>query len=280
MENDDKYLDFYNQLESPFEQSDAELWDKIEKLTLDQSKVKTVYLNFYKYAAAVVILVLFGTGFFMKWYTITVHSQKGEHLSHSLPDGSTVEVNAETTLSYSPYWWRFDRNVNLSGEAFFEVEKGKTFTIASENGSTEVLGTSFNIYARNSEYKVFCKTGRVKVSSNKSNVDMIVQPGELATIDNRLAKGYIHTVAPEHIIGWKENKFTFRSEQLQKVIQELERQYNINITLTLSHADQLVYTGYFTKSISAASALELICKSFNLTYEKLNHNSYKIHAVK
>lgn len=62
----------------------------------------------------------------------------------TLPDGSVVRLNSVSRLSYKPLGWYFSRSAELSGEAFFEVEKGSKFTIYSMLGSTSVLGTSFN----------------------------------------------------------------------------------------------------------------------------------------
>ena len=160
MKSATNYIDFYNNLENPFIQSDLELWEKIARRTQAKPKVKIFQLNWIRYATAATVLIIVGTTFFMWLYTETIISEKGEHLSYVLPDGSNVELNAETSLSYQPYWWDFNREVVLSGEAFFDVEKGETFKILSENGITEVVGTSFNIYSRNSDYKVFCETGK------------------------------------------------------------------------------------------------------------------------
>jgi len=61
----------------------------------------------------------------MRFYTQTITVPKGHHLVAQLPDGSTVDLNADTKLSYHPYWWRFARTVNFEGEGFFKVKKGK-----------------------------------------------------------------------------------------------------------------------------------------------------------
>lgn len=277
MKNDDKHIDFYKHLESPFEQSEDELWEKIAKRTVEKPKAKTVSLQWFNYAAAACVLLILGTGIFMKFYTQTIISQKGEHLSHILPDNSMIELNAQSSISYQPYWWNFDRKISFAGEAFFEVEKGSNFKVVSENGITEVLGTSFNIYTRNSDYKVFCKTGKVRVSSTKTTVKFIIKPNQLALIDNIGKKGKVSEAKTKDFVSWKENKFNFVNESLQDVFQELERQYNVQIIFDVKNElKKNTFTAYFDKSDNIENTLDLICNTFNFTFIKMNENKYKV----
>ena len=189
-----EHIDFFKKIEVPFTKSKEDIWDtlseKLEKDDFVQPKGKLISMAWYKVAAAVVIILL-GSTSFMRIYTTTVFSEKGNHINHTLPDGSLVEINAASQISYHPYWWNIDRAVNLEGEAFFEVKKGSKFNVNSTYGNTEVLGTSFNIYARNHKYKVFCKTGKVSVSNNTSTVKLVITPREMAILDLRHNTGRI-----------------------------------------------------------------------------------------
>jgi ferric-dicitrate binding protein FerR (iron transport regulator) len=276
MKNATNFIDFYNNLQSPFIQTDLELWDKIAERTREIPRVKIFQLNWVRYAAAAAVLIIVGATIFMRLYTETINSQKGEHLSYVLPDGSNVELNAETFLSFQPYWWGFSREVELSGEAFFDVEKGEKFKILSENGITEVIGTSFNIYARNSDYKVYCETGKVKVSSTEANLEFIIQSGELAIIDNIKNEGSITKANAQDFVSWKENKFVFTSELLTNVIAEIERQYDVKINLEIDNPSNLLYSGNFDKSPSVEITLNFVCKSFNLNFRKTKNKTYII----
>ncbi len=271
---------FFEKVELPFEKSKEEIWDiisdKIDEPVVESPKVKVISLSWVKIMAAAMVFLLVGTTSFLRFYSIGINNPRGAHLSHILPDGSMVELNAESSLSYHPYWWSFKRELIFEGEAFFEVEKGQRFSIISKNGITEVLGTSFNVFARDANYKVFCKTGRVRVSSTKSNVEMVINPGEMAVINNQLKQGQVQNIKEEQIIGWKSNKFSFTSEPLQMVINELERQYNVNIHMQKNIPSDLIYTGLFTKSTSVESSLNFICKSFNLNFTQDKKEGYII----
>jgi len=276
MKNATDYIDFYKNLESPFVQTDLELWGKIVEKTREIPRVKIFQLNWIRYAAAAAVLIIVGATLFMRLYTETFNSEKGEHLSYVLPDGSNINLNAETSLSFQPYWWGFSREVELSGEAFFDVEKGEKFKILSKNGITEVIGTSFNIYSRNSDYKVFCETGKVKVSSSEANLEFIIQSGELAIIDNIKKEGITRKADARDFISWKDNKFVFTSEKLSSVLAELERQYDVVIKLTIDDASELFYTGNFAKTTSIETTLNFVCKSFNLNFTKTKNKTYTI----
>lgn len=271
--------DFFKKVEIPFSKTKEEVWDAISEKLSDQpvfkSNTKVISITWFKVAAAVVILLV-STTVFLKLYTTTIYSEKGIHLGHILPDGSTVELNAASSISYHPYWWNFNRQISFEGEAYFKVEKGKSFIVRSENGATEVLGTSFNIYARKNNYKVFCETGKVKVSSTTSKLELLISPGEMAVLDNNNKLGKIENTDVEDVLGWKHYKFNFTSEFLQDVIEELERQYNLNIILEIENKEDFLYTGFFTKTKSVEITLEYICKSFNLSFVKLNEDEYKV----
>ncbi len=274
-----EHIDFFKKVEVPFTKSKEDIWDtlseKLEKDDFVQPKGKLISMVWYKVAAAVVI-ILVGSTSFMKLYTTTVFSEKGNHTNHILPDGSSVELNAESEISYHPYWWNIDRAVNLEGEAFFEVKKGRKFNVISTYGNTEVLGTSFNIYARNHEYKVFCKTGKVRVSNNSSTVELVITPSEMAILDLKHNTGRIENDLLDNIISWRLNEFYFEATSLAKVMEEIEMQYNVSITLEVDNLESLTYSGRFTKKETADVTLELICQSFNLNFTSKGKNNYNI----
>ena len=93
---------------------------------------------------------------------ISIDSHRAIQVSHALPDGSQVILNSDSELEYNDNF-SHDRTLNLNGEAFFQVEKGKSFTVVTNEGEVAVLGTSFNVLARDGVFVVSCKTGKVRV---------------------------------------------------------------------------------------------------------------------
>jgi len=208
-------------------------------------------------------------------YTRTVTVTSGELATVTLPDGSAVQLNTQTTVSYQPYWWWARRQVNLEGEAFFEVAKGSTFTVVSPQGSTQVLGTSFNIRAREATYHVLCKTGRVRVSSGKGE-EVILTPGQYT---ERTADGLRPATELEGDrggLGWLMNRFVYNTTPMTKVIADLERHYEITIATEDVPVDTLYFTGMLPRELAAEEALEIICYSYRWRFEATQEAKYRL----
>jgi ferric-dicitrate binding protein FerR (iron transport regulator) len=267
--------DFFSKVEVTYEKDPREIWDLMAK-KLDEKPTGKVVHFYYKRvfsAIAASILILLGTYAVMRFYPKTIVSYKGEHLTALLPDGSTVELNAQSTLRYYPYWWRFSREIDFSGEGFFQIAKGSKLEVSSDNGKTIVLGTSFNIFSRAEKYKVTCLTGKVKVVSS-SDKEAILTPDYHAEIDENGDILVKKLERPETSAGWVNNMFSFTSTPLVEVIYEIERQYDVDIFFPadLKHT----YTGYFPKNQPVEQTLDLLCKAFVLTFVKDSEKEFTI----
>lgn len=266
----------FRKLEPPFGKSREEAWAEIEARMEEQPKGKIVSFRSYKtlsIAIAAAILLLAGVFSLMRFYTTDVYCPAGEHLAYVLPDGSKVELNADSKLSFQPYWWRFSRKMEFEGEGYFEVEKGKKFEVVSPRGTTTVLGTTFNIYSRESEYNVTCITGKVKVVSFAAAATILGPEYQASVEDN----GDI-TVKKEAIPGisksWTDNMFNFTSRPLAEVLREIGRQYGV--TIILRSGKEYYYTGYFSRNRPLEEVLTLVCKPFGLTFARIADNKYEI----
>jgi len=279
MKNSKQKLDheaFFSNLNIPYPKSKNDVWNELsEKIDKDIEKTTTLLKpkrHLFISSAAAMIIVLIGIAAFMRFYSVNIHSPGGQHLATVLPDGSTVHLNAETGISYKPYWWKFSRELELDGEAFFDVKKGKNFKVVSDNGITEVLGTSFNIFSRNNNYKVHCITGKVLVSSNFGE-QKVLRPSYSVEIKGHSLKKIQKEEKIENVVAWIDNKFFFTGVPIKDVFEEIERQFDINIELKTSEKDK--YTGNFERGSSPDEILDLICKPFGLMYQKKS-NTYII----
>jgi len=154
----------------------------------------------------------------------------------TLADGTTVLLNAGTQLSIPANYGVNERIVTLSGEAFFDVatDAGHPFTINTGSLQTIVLGTSFNIRAYNNqeEYQVAVATGKVKVlDAGKIIAASLTANRQLAY--GLQSKETVVSDLPAAMAGaWRKNIFYFNNSTLQEIGAELERQYNIPVTVT------------------------------------------------
>lgn len=257
--------EFFRKAEVPYKKSKEEIWSELESKLSPEETSKRPWFFHHRISLAIAasLIILLGIIGLMRFYTTTINNPAGRHLLATLPDGSTVELNASSAISFKPYWWRFSRTVHFEGEGFFRVQKGDKFTVVSRLASTQVLGTSFNIYARDNQYQVTCHTGKVKVIS-KNKDEGILSPGYEAKLSLD-GKVIIYKRADtKSSISWIDNKFIFTAVPLKRVFEEIARQYNVNITMP----DNLNfnYTGYFTKDKSVDSVMGLVCKPFGLSF--------------
>jgi transmembrane sensor len=197
---------------------------------------KTPWKSILSIAASLLFLVSISVyiRFNMADKIITVSTVQKENKAFSLPDGSTVYLNKNSKLDYASKFNQ--RAIKFEGEAFFEIKRdvSKPFTIACKNSFVKVLGTSFNVNSieNTSKVVVIVKTGKVQISSSKSNQTAILEPGDKGII--HVATGDIEKLKNEHLNynSWRDDKLSFENERLEILCQELSKYFNISIEVS------------------------------------------------
>jgi ferric-dicitrate binding protein FerR (iron transport regulator) len=179
-------------------------------------------------------------------------------------------MNADSKMSFEKSKFNHKRFLSLEGEAFFKVKKGKAFTVHTKFANIKVLGTSFDVLARENLFKVSCVTGKVLVYSEKQSV--IIFPGEsIIVASNKLSK--FHDKNIDIVANWSIGKFYFENSSLILVFKELERQFNVNFALP--EMENKFFTGEFTNK-NLTDALDIVCIPMNLTYTIDGNNQIHI----
>ena len=157
------------------QKSKDELWNRIDQSTSQSPNNKSIRMpnRWLAIAASMAILLTAGFWWIQTYSTSEVSTQLAEITKQELPDGSSVQLNAVSSIIFNARKWETNRHVELKGEGFFEVKKGQKFSVNTDHGVIEVLGTSFNVYARNDGFEVRCYTGKVAVS-DKSGIEKAV----------------------------------------------------------------------------------------------------------
>ncbi|MBK9737826.1 MAG: FecR domain-containing protein [Saprospiraceae bacterium] len=228
------------------------LWTRISDSTAydvsqEKGKVKQLFsLNWaiaVLAAACIAMIIIFKPGMSDSH---NVSTGIAEEFVQTLPDGSKVKLNAETSISFNEHNWNKERIVHMKGLAFFEVKKGSKFSVQSDKGIVEVLGTSFSVNSRDNTFEVICKTGKVEVTSAGSESSVTLLPGDKSLLKNGLLEikdGHDNT---PNQITWLEGIYTFEDVELQHVLKELERQFNVT-TFVSDEFKGIKYTGFFRK---------------------------------
>ncbi len=252
--------------------------NKTDKLQKSRSPKETVLKNLYR-IAAILILPLALTLFY-EWYsnssetnfTQTVSTPLASRTSFILPDGSTVWLNAGSSISFPNKFSKESREVKLIGQAYFDVKKDKIpFKVKAENFSVRVLGTAFDVQAYPQENaSVTLERGKVQIETNSNGKTDLV-PGQQATIDKTDGQIDKRNIDPKAFVSWKDNRLTFEEEPLDKVVLCLERWFNVKISIEDSSIQGLKVNGTIEyENITEVLNLLEITAPIHYTYDKEN----------
>nr|WP_255444137.1 FecR domain-containing protein [Robiginitalea sp. SC105] len=211
--------------------------------------------------AAAVILMLAAGYYYVNTLDASVEAAYAQRQEVRLPDASEVLLNAGTELTYSKNNWDRERHVRLSGEAFFKVAKGKTFTVETASGDVTVLGTQFNVLQRGDVFIVSCYEGLVRVDHQGQSIEL--PAGSAYRVEGGAALKS-ETVESE-VPSWTGGETAFRSMPMSFVIDEFRRQYNMEVEtrgVDLSRR----YTGTISNT-NMNLALQSISAPMQLKYE-------------
>lgn len=193
----------------------------------------------------------------------TVSTPRGGQYHVTLPDGTQVWLNAASSLKFPTAFTGKERDVELSGEAYFEVAKNKAmpFHVASAGQNIEVLGTHFdvNTYTDEVALKTTLLEGSVKVT--KGPLSAMLKPGQQSAIGNNEANAAIkvNEVADiDEITAWKDGKFRFNDTDIKTVMRQISRWYDVDIEYQGKIEADDVFTGTFSRDMTAAKALKLL----------------------
>jgi ferric-dicitrate binding protein FerR (iron transport regulator) len=161
-----------------------------------------------------------------------ITTPNGGQYKLELPDGTTVMLNAASSLTYPAAFHGQFRIVQLQGEAYFEVARNKKmpFKVISGSQTVEVLGTHFNINCYPDEHviKTTLLEGSVRVSSATGTT--LIVPGQQAVINrDGLDEIIKHEVDVEKETAWKDGLFAFKNDDLHSVMRQIARWYDIKI---------------------------------------------------
>ncbi len=233
-------------------------------LVIDKGNLKSA-INWQRITAIAAAILIGVVGIW--WLTggpgedQSIATKAGEQREVKLPDGSTAMLNALSSLDFSPKKWVDDRYVLLEGEAYFKAKKGKTFTVRTEQGTVAVVGTVFNVYARGEELEVKCAEGRVQVINPEGTERVLLKKGEQVTVlRGRMQDRHGLAFYP----NWFKGESAFRSAPLERVFEEMERQYGVLVL-----ADSLgerTFSGKFVHK-DLKKALKMVCDPMKLKYD-------------
>ena len=187
----------------------------------------------------------------------TISTPRGGQYQVSLSDGTKVWLNAASSIRFPVIFTGTTRKVEITGEAYFEVEKNTKmpFIVKAGESEVEVLGTHFNVNAYNDEATIRTSLleGSVKVSAGKGPKEYL-QPGQQSGITKDGKIRIYDRVDMEEVMAWKEGRFQFKSADLNTILRQISRWYDVDIEYR--NNVNLHFTGQLPRSSQASSFFE------------------------
>ena len=201
-----------------------------------------------------------------------VISTMGTVVRYELPDHSGVWLNSGSKLRYPTVFKKDNRNVELTGEAYFrvEAEPERPFYVNTPNGlSVYVYGTQFNVtaYEDDNYIETVLEKGKVNVVTPGQETITLI-PGEQLVYDKQTRQVQKNKVDVYGKVAWKDGKLIFRNASLEEIIKRLERHFNVDIEFNNHLGKEYSYRATF-RTETLTQILDYLAKSANLKWKIL-----------
>ena len=264
-------------------------WSKISKEIMTEPRV--IYLkrfNFLRYAAIFIALFAIGSITYLLtrshstepvqmasagpvMNTIQTTSNPASPTTVILPDGTSIKMNANSTLKYPEKFTDSERAVEFTGEAYFDVvhDELHPFVVEMKNIRVEDIGTSFNImaYPGKDQVVVNVTDGSVRLVDTNRKESAILVAGTNGKIRYEKGKIEVSNELSPNFMAWITKELTFHRTPLSVVFDELENIYHVKIEITDPRIAKIAYTANFEK-FQLEDIVNVIAKTHHLSVVK------------
>jgi len=248
-------------------------------------KKKTSFFKWSRVAAVLLIMLGAYLGFSeLKKYQVSEEqieyliksTRPGQKKTIKLSDGTSITLNSESTLKIPKVFAENKREVELTGEAYFNVTTNpeKPFIVKSGQLITKVFGTKFNVNAFPEDIftQVSLIEGTIKVEIENHNEVYQVKPSQQIIFDKTRNKTYMKKFSEIQVAGWKDNLFVFRNEPLKEVLKKVSRAYGVKLEVKDKKDNKRKVTTEL-RNVSITNVAELLKFSTRLRYETILENN-------
>ncbi len=201
----------------------------------------------------------------------TIRTPAGGQYQVKLPDGTRIWLNASSSITFSNVLKEY-REVELSGEAYFEVAKFQAinnksipFFVINKNQRIEVLGTHFNVYDYPGEtIETTLLEGSVRIHSLESSNSRVLKPGQQSKVANGAIE--IKEADLESSLSWKNGDFIFNNEEISRIMKKLERWYDVEVEYSSTFVPRK-FSGAVSRSKNLSEVLKIMEFTGNITFK-------------
>ncbi|BEG99048.1 FecR family protein [Bacteroides sedimenti] len=230
-----------------------------------KSEKKIVHWRRYLSIAAL-LAILFGCGLWIQNQEMRYATGSNERLSFVLPDHSEVRLNENSSAEYNKFFFLFKKRINMQGEAYYVVTKGKQFSVETPKHQISVLGTRFMV-SEKEHFDVICYEGKVMVESLDGKERKLLTKGKCFISDE---------IIPENEPMWVSQKYVFNNAPLTYVVEALEKEYKISIQNKSVCRGQF-FTGSFPEQ-NLEVALNIVLAPYNMSWKMVKPGIYRVDA--
>lgn len=200
----------------------------------------------------------------------TIEAPAGQHIRIALSDGTTVELNSRSRITYPALFTGKERRVHLEGEAMFDVEHdaGHPFIVETYACDVEVRGTRFNVLAESGlrEFSTALFEGRVAVRNKMNDEQILMDPNTVV----RLKDGHLHLSDLENHDNylWTDGIISFGGDDFGQIIDKLRRYFDVNIEIQRNTLPEIKYKRLKVRTSEGVEhILRILQRSSDFTYE-------------
>jgi ferric-dicitrate binding protein FerR (iron transport regulator) len=197
-----------------------------------------------------------------------------------LADGTEVSLNSGSELKYSSNFSSANREVSLSGEAFFHVQTDKEhpFIVKTADFDIKVTGTQFNVntYTENKIVSTSLAEGKIQIKMNSSDQKFDIRPNEKFELNRTDRKYSIVKADILSEISWKDGEFIFNQISFPDLVKRLERWYNVKLTYSDVELHKYAFTGRFKNQETIWQVLDALKLTMPIDYRKSTFREFVI----
>ena len=192
----------------------------------------------------------------------TIETPRGGQYQIRLPDGTSVWLNAASSLIYPiNFKGSRERRVELHGEAYFDVAKDRAhpFVVKTDKQEVAVLGTQFNINGYKDEPVISTTLveGRVRTSDLSSGESRVLLPGQRSTVYKRQGQIAVDKVDTDNVISWKDGYFIFDNQDITSIMKVISRWYDVDVEYKGVSSEEK-FGGTFSRASNLADILKVL----------------------
>lgn len=264
---------------------DVALFSAEKKQTENVQHSRVITMAKWGLRIAASVLVLLSCGLLFNEYNYsrsaqlqTVTVPAGQRAEIVLADGTKVWLNARSTLTYAANLGKESRNVELDGEAYFEVVKNSDmpFFVNTERNKIKVVGTSFNVsaYQGSNAFETTLVEGIVDIYNREDDkmITRLTKDQYFTANGEGYQKKYLHSY---EFLRWKEGLYCFDDTPFKCLLDKLEKYYSVNITVEQPDILDYQCTGKFKENDGIEHILKVIQKDHAFSY-RINENKDSI----